>query len=165
MANEPKSSINSQFLGIIVQPTYTLLERTDETAIISDMSLAVRPPPGVASPSNVAWLSIDSPVIPTDVRGFTEDPAPIVVAQDRPQAPHLLFAAYGIETLTPGVWNFVLTARSADGQVLTKEFCVDITPDWAAFVGRSSLNSGLVPIFRKDLSSNPDPSGSYRGEF
>jgi hypothetical protein len=165
LVNQPKSAINSQFLAVIVQPTYTLLEKTDKTAIITNMSLAVRPPPGAPSPSTVAWMSVHDPAIPTDTRHFDEDPAPIVVAQDRPQAPHLLFAVYGIDPVTPGIWNFTLTARSVDGQVLTRGFCVDVAPNWASFIGRSNLASDPIPIFRNDLGDKPNPSGCYRGEF
>lgn len=163
LVNQPKSSINSQFLGIIIQPTYTLLERTDETAVIVDVTLAVQPPEGAAAPSNVAWLAFNTDR--ADTRGNGVDPAPIVVAQDRPQAPHLLFAAYGVDPLTPGVWKFTLTAHSTDNQGITKNFCVDVASNWAGFVNRSTETSPLIPIFRKDLSGKPNAIGCYRGEF
>jgi hypothetical protein len=54
---QPQSSVNSSFVGVIIQPTYALLKGTTKTAVIVDVSLKLSPPnETVRAPTNVAWL-------------------------------------------------------------------------------------------------------------
>jgi hypothetical protein len=166
---EPQSSVNSSFVGVIIQPTYALLKGTTKTAVIVDVSLELSPPnETVRAPTNAAWLQNNDL---KDVGGpnaqltFSSDPAPIVVNQSQPQAPHLMFAAYGMDKISPGRWNFTLISRQANGAVLTSRSCINISQAWAQFINRSPLGSATVPILRNDLDPSVDASECYKGGF
>lgn len=150
---QPRSPVSSPYIGLIIEPTYALLRNSEKTAVISDIALRLTPPDKSIGPSSVAWLQFTGLVIngePNPGISFVGDPSPIVVGQNSPQSPHLLFAVYGIEQVTPGRWILALETRQA-GKVIINNSCIDISPAWAQFVNRSSLGSPIIPIFRNDL--------------
>lgn len=60
---------------------------------------------------------------------FVADPRPLVVSQDEPQQPTLLFAARDTN-LTPGRWRGVLTASREEGQnPLVGRFFLDLSTE------------------------------------
>jgi len=169
MFAQPKSSVSSPFIGVVIQPTYALLRSTTKTAVIVDVSLELHPPNGtVLAPTYVAWLqnsSLKDIGGPNAQLAYESEPAPIVVNQDQSQAPYLTFAAYGMEGISPGRWTFTLVSRQANGMVLTSRSCIDISPDWAQFINRSAMGSAIVPILRNDLGPANSVNACYIGRF
>lgn len=166
---QPKSSVNSSFVGVVIQPTYALLRSTTKTAVIVDVSLELHPPnETVSAPTYVAWLQngdLKDIGGPNAQLAYGSEPAPIVVNQSQPQAPYLTFAAYGMEAISPGRWTFTLVSREANGVVLTSRSCIDISPEWAQFINRSPMGSAIVPILRNDLGPANGVNACYTGRY
>ena len=138
---------HSDGFTLTIQPTFTVLTRTDVTSVLSDVQLRVIPKNGV-SPS-FRWVDVAEFSMDTQTRvpvwSYLADPAAIVITQDAPYAKHLRFVSD--ESLPSGLWSMTLVAVREQQSSLERDFCVDLT---SAAVKQMHESAGGDFILRND---------------
>lgn len=165
MFAQPASGTTHAFLGIVLQPTYTLMRTTSRTALLSDFMLEVTKPDGAkVDPRDIEWLQ-EGTVVPSSTLNLNQDPAPFTVTPTNSQTLFLFFAIADPVQILPGHWEFHLKAQVAGLNPVEMPFCVNVDDKWQNFINRSHFGSPIIPILRKDLALRADPSSCYRGAF
>nr|SBP00933.1 hypothetical protein BN4615_P10449 [Nonomuraea gerenzanensis] len=118
---------------LYLQPTFTTIRKTETTDYITGMELRVRPPAGSGAAPTLVWDETGTWVYDSKTQeadySYQSDPQPMLVSQDTPQSPTILFEATGWQ-FRPGRYELELRAtRSSTDTPLAATFCLDITAD------------------------------------
>ncbi len=144
---------------LYLQPTLVTHERRDVAAVVTSVELELRREGGPA-PAPFFWDETGTWDFTPGQRLLTyrylADPTPLVVTQDRPQQPTLVFTALDTR-LDPGRWQGRLHIEREGQEPVLMTLCVDVTADDVAVMTSSP---GAYEDFRDDQGGGP--GGCYR---
>ena len=156
-------SQGTDYANVYLQPTFTVAEKTDLTGIVSWVRLEVEPLAGSAAPPapRLFWEETVDFVYnaqsgEADYR-YLSDPAPIVVTQDKPQLPYILFESD--RPFGAGDWQWRVIAERQHQTPLVAEMCVHLSTEDVTQLKEQGLARYLV--FRA-IRSTSSASACYR---
>ncbi|MER7201835.1 MULTISPECIES: hypothetical protein [unclassified Streptomyces] len=152
---------------LYLQPTMTAMEPTEDVEVITDAVLRLKTSENAKNRPSFYWDETGAWTV--DTKGKlsyrqTADPAPILVAHEKPQQPTMRFNAEG--------WNFykaryegtLAIHRSEGRKPIVKKFCLIITPGNEARFRKFGQFASY--LFRNDRPASPgaprDEIGCYR---
>ena len=151
---------------VALKATFTIDRGSSRTAIVRSILLDLTPPPGYSGPPPKPILIYHGKSDEFGSVSFNEEAGPIVVTQDQPASPILVFRL-GPSGLTAGKWQMVITAAQADGTTLRTDSCLSLSNETIEFLKRDSntrsLNKDYVQTINGVLpQAELDPT-CYRG--
>ena len=150
-------------IEVYVQPTFTLTNKSEAPAVITDVRVRLKPPAGAGGTApNLVWWEISEfdpsdkdPLVPA-VNRFKSDPTPITVTRDRPESLMLRFSSLrqGGGSLTTGVWRGEFVISQDDAPDVTADFCIDLS-------NMAALSDGLLHVYMNADSTGSAHSGCH----
>ncbi|GAA1704304.1 hypothetical protein GCM10009734_03600 [Nonomuraea bangladeshensis] len=115
---------------LYLQPTFSTTTKTETTDYITGMELQVRPRTAPAASTNLVWDEtgtwVYDPTKQETTWAYESDPEPLLVTQDSPRSPIILFSVDNWQ-FRPGRYELELRAtRSSTPSPLSVTFCLDI---------------------------------------
>lgn len=132
---------------LYVQPSFLIDRKSDRTASLGSLYLHLHRADGQVPDPPLFWdetgqFTYDQKTGDQNYQ-YLSDPLPIVVTQDKPASPLILFAS-DTQALSPGRWDATLTAIQNDAEI-TERFCIKVNEADMRFV-RLSSRSCTVPF-------------------
>ncbi|MFE5519518.1 hypothetical protein ACFQ9Q_17600 [Streptomyces virginiae] len=148
---------------LYVQPTITAKEQTQEVEVITNVLLALNPPPEEKIVPHFFW---DESGQWTVVEGKltyrqTSDPTPVLVPYEKPQQPTMRFNAEGWKFKKEKYQGLLSVRRSGGRPPIVKEICIVISRKNVADF--EALGPGGSLLFRND--HQPMPADTPKDEI
>lgn len=147
---------------LYLQPTFTVLAKANPTIVVENVRLELRRAGGDTKPSPTFYWDESgnwtySGTAHDLTWNYTADPSPLVISQDTPQQPTILFNS-GPWTFSPGHWTGQVTATQQGQSDLIRNFCLDVSSSNTAQMEAAGQLAFLS--FRNDVKGS-GPSGCY----
>jgi hypothetical protein len=138
-----------QGVSVALAPTFTVYEKTDLSAQVTDVSFSLTGPTG----QRPTFFWIDNVAFELTDNGFRDrwasDPSPLTVTQDGAQTPTFRFYSYDRDFLAEGRWSAALTVHRLKQAPLVVNICLTLNE---ATVTQASTNAGNWWYLRRDGS-------------
>ncbi|WP_405942802.1 hypothetical protein [Streptomyces sp. NBC_00207] len=126
---EPRAPGNS--VHVFLQPTISTRIRTEDVEVVTDARLELKPAdPGVPTPA-FYWNESGAWIYDFDANQVNynrvADPTPLVVSQDKPQQPTILFHARDWAFRKGRYTGSLVLQRASSGTPVTKRFCIEVS--------------------------------------
>ncbi|MFE6840362.1 hypothetical protein ACFVFI_36755 [Streptomyces sp. NPDC057705] len=126
---EPRAPGNS--VHVFLQPTISTRIRTEDVEVVTDARLELKPAdPGAPTPA-FYWNESGTWIYDFDANQVNynrvADPTPLVVSQDKPQQPTILFHAQDWAIRKGRYTGSLVLQRASSGTPVTKHFCVEVS--------------------------------------
>jgi hypothetical protein len=126
---------NPSRVQIQIQTSFTIGRSSSRTAIVQRVKLSLAPPQGYVNRDPQAHLLFYGKPDSIGEIEYGQDVTPIVVTQDSPATPILVFELQD-DQITTGTWGLKLTAAQIDSESLEESFCMALSPEAIAYLTR-----------------------------